>query len=134
MAAYKVVNADQLDADLTTVANKIRAKGGTSAKLAFPSGMVSAIDKLKRFTKVGQIEVGYVAATLDLTSYSNYQNITVDNIYLVPVSFTITQDGTITGGTYNVTKTYSNGVLSAKRDSIPGQVGLAFLMDVYVIE
>lgn len=41
--AYKFVNADQLDSDLTAVGEAIRAKGGTSAKLSFPSGMVSAI-------------------------------------------------------------------------------------------
>lgn len=41
--AYKFVNADQLDSDLTSVGNAIRSKSGTSAKLSFPSGMVSAI-------------------------------------------------------------------------------------------
>jgi len=134
MATYKAVNTDQLDSDLTSVANKIRTKGGTTAKLSFPSGMVSAIGNLKRVTKVGQIDCGYTESTLSLKSYSNYQNITVNNIYMVPVSFTITATGEITGGTYNIIKSYSNGVLTAKRDSIKGSVGLQFLMDVYVIE
>ena len=31
------------DTDLTAVANAIRAKGGTSAQLIYPSGFVSAI-------------------------------------------------------------------------------------------
>ena len=35
------------DTDLTAVADAIRAKGGTSAQLAFPAGFVSAIDALK---------------------------------------------------------------------------------------
>lgn len=39
----KLVNDTQLDADLTSVANAIRTKGGTSASLAFPAGFVSAI-------------------------------------------------------------------------------------------
>lgn len=43
MATYKLVNADQLDSDLTAVGNAIRSKGGTSAGLSFPAGMVSAI-------------------------------------------------------------------------------------------
>lgn len=43
MANYKLVNADQLDSDLTAVGNAIRSKGGTSAGLSFPAGMVSAI-------------------------------------------------------------------------------------------
>lgn len=46
MAAYKFVNADQLDADLTTVADAIRAKGDTSAKLSFPHDMKAAVDAL----------------------------------------------------------------------------------------
>jgi len=34
------------DAELTTVANAIRSKGGTSAQLGFPTGMKNAIDAL----------------------------------------------------------------------------------------
>ena len=34
------------DADLTTVANAIRAKGGTSAALAFPNGFASAVNAI----------------------------------------------------------------------------------------
>ena len=44
--AYKFVNADQLDTDLTAVANAIRTKGNTSEQLVFPSGMVSAISAI----------------------------------------------------------------------------------------
>lgn len=43
MAVDKLVDSTQLDADLTSVANAIRTKGGTSAALAFPAGFVSAI-------------------------------------------------------------------------------------------
>ena len=43
MALDKLVDSTQLDADLTTVANAIRSKGGTSAELSFPSGMAAAI-------------------------------------------------------------------------------------------
>lgn len=43
MAVDKLVDSTQLDADLTSVANAIRTKGGTSAQLAFPAGFVSAI-------------------------------------------------------------------------------------------
>lgn len=39
----KVVDSTQLNADLTSVANAIRTKGGTSGSLAFPSGFVNAI-------------------------------------------------------------------------------------------
>jgi hypothetical protein len=46
MAVDKLVDSTQLDADLTSVANAIRTKGGTSASLAFPTGFVSAIDAI----------------------------------------------------------------------------------------
>ena len=35
MAEYKVVDAEQLDAELTNLANKIREKGGTTEELDF---------------------------------------------------------------------------------------------------
>ena len=43
MALDKLVDSTQLDTDLTSVANAIRTKGGTSAQLAFPADFVSAI-------------------------------------------------------------------------------------------
>lgn len=47
MAVDKLVDSAQLDADLTSVANAIRTKGGTSAQLAFPSGFVSAVQAIE---------------------------------------------------------------------------------------
>lgn len=47
MAVDKLVDSTQLDADLTSVANAIRAKGGTSAQLAFPVGFVSAVEAIE---------------------------------------------------------------------------------------
>lgn len=46
MAYDKVVDSAQLDSDLTSVANAIRSKGGSTAQLAFPSGFVSAINAI----------------------------------------------------------------------------------------
>lgn len=46
MAVDKLVDSTQLDADLTSVANAIRAKGGTSASLTFPAEFVSAISAI----------------------------------------------------------------------------------------
>lgn len=46
MAVDKLVDSTQLDADLTSVANAIRTKGGTSAQLAFPTGFVSAVQAI----------------------------------------------------------------------------------------
>ena len=46
MALDKLVDSSQLDTDLTSVADAIRTKGGTTASLAFPSGFVSAINAI----------------------------------------------------------------------------------------
>lgn len=47
MVINKIVNATQLDADLTDIADAIRAKGGTSAQLAFPAGFVDAVEAIE---------------------------------------------------------------------------------------
>lgn len=46
MANYKVVDTDQLDSDLTSIAEAIRAKRGTSEKLIFPQGMIQAVEEI----------------------------------------------------------------------------------------
>ena len=43
MSADKLVDSTQLNSDLTSVANAIRTKGGTSASLDFPADFVTAI-------------------------------------------------------------------------------------------
>ena len=46
MAVDKLVDSSQLNSDLTSVANAIRAKSGGSSQLAFPAGFVSAIQNI----------------------------------------------------------------------------------------
>lgn len=46
MAVDKLVDSNQLNADLTSVANAIRTKGGTSDPLAFPNGFVNAVNSI----------------------------------------------------------------------------------------
>lgn len=46
MAIDKAIDSTALDNGLTTVADAIRAKGGTSAQFAFPNGMAQAIADL----------------------------------------------------------------------------------------
>ena len=46
MSVDKLVDSTLLDADLTSVANAIRTKGGTSASLAFPAEFISAIEAI----------------------------------------------------------------------------------------
>lgn len=47
MATYKAVNADQLDADMTSVANAIRTMGGSTETFAWPTGFISAIQEIE---------------------------------------------------------------------------------------
>lgn len=46
MALDKLVDSTQLDTDLSSVADAIRAKSGGSSSLAFPSGFVSEIQSI----------------------------------------------------------------------------------------
>ena len=47
MAEYKVVDAEKLDADLASVADAIRTKGGTTEELTFPQGFVDGIGAIE---------------------------------------------------------------------------------------
>lgn len=68
MANYKFVNADQLDADLQSVANVIKEKGKTTGKLSFPDGFTSAINSIST-----GVEVKRVSGTLNgLSSTAKY--------------------------------------------------------------
>ena len=68
MALDKLVDSTQLDADLTSVANAIRTKGGASASLAFPADFVSAIAAIPSGGGTDYLEE---ALANTLTSYSN---------------------------------------------------------------
>lgn len=77
MAVDKLVDSTQLDADLTSVANAIRAKGGTSASLAFPADFVSAIAAIPTGGGSSAETGSFVATTSDtltisVTSLHNY--------------------------------------------------------------
>lgn len=47
MAYDKIVDSVQLDANLTSIANAIREKNGTSEQISFPDGFVTAINALE---------------------------------------------------------------------------------------
>lgn len=52
MADYRVIDAEQLDADLTAVAEAIRGQSGGTEPLAFPEGLISGVQAAgnKRFS------------------------------------------------------------------------------------
>lgn len=47
MAYDKVIDSTKLDADITTIADAIREKSGTSGKMTFPSGMADAVRNIQ---------------------------------------------------------------------------------------
>lgn len=49
MANWKKVDADKLDADLTSVADAIRERTGTTEELDFPGGFVSAVENIQDY-------------------------------------------------------------------------------------
>ena len=85
MSTYKKVDADQLDADLTSVADAIRERAGTAEKLNFPDGFVSAvgviIDKVirKELTHIYS-EISVVGINSALSSYTKLESISMPNI------------------------------------------------------
>lgn len=57
MATYKVVDADQLEADMGRVADTIRAKGGTTEELAWPDGYSAAIEAIEAKSQLETVQI-----------------------------------------------------------------------------
>lgn len=56
------------DTELTSVANVIRTKGGTSAQLVYPAGFVSAIENIQEaYPSAEGVSFGTVASTITFT-------------------------------------------------------------------
>lgn len=55
MATYKAVNADQMDADMTSVANAIRTMGGSTETFAWPTGFITAIREIETGKDVSSV-------------------------------------------------------------------------------
>ena len=91
MANYKIVDTDQLEADLASVAESIRAKAGTSGKMAFPAGFKSAVEG---------IEKGGTLQAKTVTPTTERQTVTADAGYYGLSSVTVEAAGMIlpTGG------------------------------------
>lgn len=108
MAYDKVIDSSVLTADLTSVANAIRSKGGTSASLAFPAGFVDAISAISAGAVT--IETYDITIASNLTGKGEYRPTIFtgsplaksyyanDNFFILfyPVN------GTVTAGAYNI--------------------------------
>lgn len=106
MAYDKVIDSSVLDANLKSVANAIRTKGGTSANLAFPTGFVNAISAIE--TGSVQIERHEITVASNLTGASAYRPILLNGSAFVKEHYA--KDGffmlmrtiTSTAGAYNI--------------------------------
>ena len=92
----KLVNATELDSNLTSVANAIRAKSGGSGSLAFPGGFVSEIQSIPTggggTTKAGP-------SMFYLESYNGSYNIIVSYDATIGNTSCIDEDGNTYDGT-----------------------------------
>lgn len=81
-----LIDNDTLNSDLESVADAIRAKGKTTAKLKFPSGMVSAIGNIKNeeavteFSQQNEKVTAYMAASEAYTD-DDFTSVTVVGDY-----------------------------------------------------
>lgn len=82
MAEYMVVDAEQLESDLTVVADAIRAKAGTEDSLAFPHGMKAAIEGISSEPQIDgylTIEIGETTELGALSEDSQLGTPTMDS-------------------------------------------------------
>ena len=103
MAIDKAVDSSVLDAGLTSVANAIRTKGGTSASLAFPTDFVSAIGAIQTPLKWGVLRPD--AEVVKTFSYDKW--IHADEEVTIP-SYTTTD--TTLKATSALSETYSTSL------------------------
>ncbi|MDD7602318.1 MAG: hypothetical protein PUK54_06940 [Firmicutes bacterium] len=61
MAYDKVIDSSALDANIASIAEAIRTKGGTTDQLVFPDGFISAIEAIETG---GDIKIAYGSVTL----------------------------------------------------------------------
>lgn len=135
MAVDKLVDSTQLDSDLTSVANAIRTKGGTSASLAFPSGFITAINNIS----------GGGTAAISVVDTADSGGGTVRTITALDISDTTatasdvasgkyfyTADGTKTTGTASSTVVMTDvsnatgTTLAVSGDNVTGQHSIYF--------
>lgn len=96
MALDRLVDGTQLNTDLTTVANAIRAKTGTSGQLTFPSGFVSAIGGISVNQNHTETVTGTVANPWGGVNYTTLVNAIRENEASAIISIDATSLGIAT--------------------------------------
>lgn len=74
MSVDKLVDSTQLNTDLTSIANAIRTKGGTSGLLAFPAEFISAIEAISGgggVPGIADAEAGIITVETDIATPAN---------------------------------------------------------------
>ena len=117
MAVDKLVDSTQLDADLTSVANAIRTKGGTSASLAFPNDFVSAVQAIPTggVTPTGTKNITANGTGIDVYSYQ-YADVAVPNSYSQSDEGKVVSNGALvaqTSATYTTNDTYDTTLVNS---------------------
>lgn len=92
MAIDKAVDSAALESDLTSVADAIRAKGGISDSLSFPTGMVSAINS---------ISTGVTVQTASGSAKTSSRGLLTLNIGFQP-DLIVLKVGTVSGYEFNL--------------------------------
>lgn len=121
MSVDKLVDSTQLNSDLTSVANAIRTKGGTSADLVFPSGFISAVDAIPsgggspiQLLETLTVEEDSRSVNIVTTSFNSY------DFYFCLIDATLTgndwlyivKNGDSTsGGSYQQSSQNPNGII-----------------------
>lgn len=97
MAYDKVVDSSALDADLTVVANAIKSKSGTTEKLSFPDGFVSALQGIQ--AGGGGDSSGVIIGSF--TPAENTLSVTID-IGSYPEHFLLYTNGDVLGNNLKI--------------------------------
>lgn len=118
MALDKLIDSTQLDNNLTSVANAIRAKSGGTGQLAFPAGFVSEIGNISGgggITPSGTKEITITengTTTEDVTNYANAAiTVNVPPIVTGMASGSFTPVENVASQTISVGQAYSHVLL-----------------------
>lgn len=140
MAVDKIVDGTALDNNLTSVANAIRTKGGTSGSLSFPSGFVSAINAIVTGGGAAVRETSEFSLTAGTINLDNAYN--ANKIYFfIPTGGTFTAIQTnfssnyimISGSDTNVTITINSNSTATISGTISGVTGYLISLDTSLL-
>lgn len=132
MSVDKLVDSAQLDADLTSVANAIRTKGGTSASLAFPAGFVSAIQNLPSgggLSKLAEKSLGTIS-TSSTSATDTGQTVSVSGLSAYDLLIVETSVNSVTNNrhasTVNLVFLYGTSDVTSKTNATLVNAGANF--------